>query len=637
MNKLLVSTLMIIGLAFSTENSIANQLSDQILISQNTISDKPNEAESRRRSRLFSTARNLEYRLDYNTALTLYEELYGLDSTRREYSDGIIRNMILLARFEDAELFIKSIIPTLPNQKRSHYYSELGVVYSLAGFDNERDAAWKLAIDVNPKSTNSYQSLANSQMKVRSYDKAIETYLLGRENLNQPSLFSINLASIYRSRMNWDGASKEYILTLKSGPQRENYVRRGLASFPNDTSADSILVHHITNEIETLENPPWDLYELALHRIIADQHRKNGRYVRAFEQIVVMDQLNGDSGKLLIQFASEAMIEGFSEIADNALDIAAGKMRDGEGKDTIKLAKAEIAYRTQEYTSSDSLLSEVIKKPASKDLEIHALIKRGSLRLEELNKPELAIRDFEYLLNEKGFADKSQAHYKSAVALIQLDSLDKASGHLKLIREHRASELQLQIQLPLPRKSYLNQGIFLQSRIALWQNSSEDANHLLDSLLFRPYGEEIENDALMLLHMITTAQNEEQIKLFAQADRAEFKSDVQTAMSYYDSSSNVQNPNESMKIETEFRSLMLKYRVSENDENFLIGFLEKYADHPRVEEVWYALGKHYEAREMFTEAVGSYEQLLIKCPDAYLAEKTRQLIDEILLRGDAGS
>ncbi|GBE29321.1 hypothetical protein BMS3Bbin04_00333 [bacterium BMS3Bbin04] len=342
-----------------------------------------------------------------------------------------------------------------------------------------------------------------------------------------------------------------------------------------------------------------------------------------------MEHGNGDR---LLRFASQTLDEGYQQVAAQALDIAAERLRDPEGADVVDLMRAKIAQSLGEFQRSDSLLSVVADDPASARVERSALMSRGLIRLQQLDRPLEAAQDFR-VVRKMGWPENDRRlDYYEAIALIRTDSLDAAI--IPLQREipqenlDDASSFGFITESGVVGDTDLNH---LAARIMLWTGKREQASALLDSLLNPPVGASAENETLLLLQLITTSQDSIALDLFAEADYARFRGDIPVALTLLDSLALNENTPEQLAVEADYSAAMLHLTQSDSA-GAIVEFANRHPEHPRVEEAWYQLGLWWEAKGNYSDAEIAYEMVLMDFPDGLLQSLARLRLEELTVQ-----
>ncbi|MCB2210691.1 tetratricopeptide repeat protein [bacterium] len=600
---------------------------------QNVEQSTEEAAQRRQLSQLNNAARQFEFMGQHERALDMYQRMYDIDPDSRQAYDGLKRTLGALGQWDTLELLIRErMVNPSGWSDRASLLAELGGALYKSGQMARADSAWDAALSESPVSERNYQEVAGVQLRLRLMEEAIDTYKLGREDLNRPTLYAINLASLYTGIMNWKDATSEFLLVLRENDRRVHYVRRGLANYPDTPAANEAVIEGIEDELDaTRRSEPWPGHRAQLHELLVDQRTKNGQYEEALEAVAELDNLVSAHGDRLLRFAADAINEGYEDVAEQALDIAAERLRDPEGADVVNLMRAQVAQVEENFQRADSLFTVVLDQPASARVERSALMSRGLVRLQFLDQAKDAAKDFRGV-RTLGWPDYDRRlDYYEAIALVRIDSLDAALIPLErpLQRERPESDTHVGFET--------EQGVItdadlthLAARIMLWQGDKEAASTLLDSVLSPPVGASAENETLLLLQLLTTTQDTTALDLYAEADHAGFKGDTARALTLLDSlAQNAETP-EMLRVEAGYNAALL--RLDGGDTQAVVDFANANPGHPKVEEAWYLLGQWWEAQGNANEASIAYEMVLLDFPDGLLQALARLRLEELTLQ-----
>lgn len=593
------------------------------------VQERAISAQDRQRSLLIarqrqreSIARRYEQRSDYSRALTEWQQLYSTDSTRLDYFDGIRRCLNGLGRFDETRSLIRDRLDHHAQwENTSNLYAELGETWLLEDDTTKANAAFEQAIRAGGGPAG-YQIVASVMAANRRIDQALAMLMRGRRELKNPTLYASSIAPLLKARMDWKGAAEEYLLTARTSESGASYSLRGMASIPVDGEGGKAVDAAIRDELKQVrkEGEPWDGYRLTLLEALANRYKEGGDFVGALNVISEIDSLRPVSGTELIAFAGEAMGEGREDVAASALRIASKRMRDPRGQGVVNLARASLAERSGHWREADSLYSQALLPQASPDVEQHARLLRGMLRLDRLKQPELAKQDFRTLLKRPDRGQILAARYGLARALAMEDSLEPA-------REVLAAPMPGEPEgfaTPVPQGD-IHAGL-LAARIALWERKPALAAGLLEWVMVPPSGSDVENDALEYLRVINGENDSTALAAFADADRAIFRGDTASARSEF--SALAQKGQGLAAEEAAWRNATLA--LDQGDTTAIVDLARDRSGSPLAERAWLAYAEWQENRKDLSGAVKSLEELLISDPEGLLAPIARLRHDRLV-------
>lgn len=592
------------------------------------------DSQRRFRARRERAARQLEIRGNYDPALSIYEELLELAPDDPSYFEGVIRCLVAKGEYAEAAARLEKRIES--DRSRGNpapLYAELGAVYHQMGKTNQAEIAWKQALSSVPGSTGSYLALAQVFIRLRMIDRAVEVLREARDELGDPTLFSINLATLLQSRMDWAGAAEEYLKSLASGRSRLGWIKRSLAGFPDDEAANEAVLEAVRSALEEhRDSEPWKGYYTALKEILAEQHMKNGDYNQAVEVLREVAGAGDRPHVRLIRFAEEAGIEGAYDAARRALEIADDFADSPRDRLEVELARAELAVDMDQPALADSLLTNLCEDQTGGIIDLRPWTRRGILRLTMLDDPAGAMSDFEKILEEIPGNANEEVEYLGAIALAHLGRLEEADELLATLNvDHRSrrwrtgrSPTDFDIS-PFDRKN----APFLRARIAWWMGMKEKAISLLADFLAHPRGDDRENDAIAFRHLLQSGTADSTtLSRLAEADRAEFTGDPEEARAIY---KQVAADRENvLAAEALWRLAEIELDDPGADPaGALEEITRRYPEHPRAEEAWLQLGEWWETRGDTAKAVESYETLLVEYPEGLLNGEARLRLDRL--------
>ncbi|MBZ0263948.1 tetratricopeptide repeat protein [bacterium] len=643
-NKIFRLTFVVVSLLFLQSGIVYSQRSGQ----SSSPAAQLSEAEQRRidiqQRRL---ANNYESRGRFETALKIYEDIYSRAPEDRQNYEGLRRNLVALNRYDEAITLIEERITAgIPGEQNYRLYCDLGATYYKADKKTQAEIAWNQAIEVAPGSSAPYQELAHTFISLRLVERSVDILRLARRELNNPYLFASQLATLLQSRMDWQGAAEEYLLSMRENSHLMRLTLRSLANFPDTEAANKAVFTALEREFKAIEkSEPWKGYRAQLQELMASQYMKNGEFAEALPWIEKVDATDPNPGERLIDFAAQAHNEGADSVAHQALQIAGGRLLDPSSKAGVDHALAGMAVAQGDYEKADSIYSIYCTGNMPLAIEREARLRRGMLRLYYLDNAEDAVVDFHELLKKSNLPNAAPVRYAYASALVRLDSLSNAQYQLDQIKPELSQQNRFGLnqnlrQRHLSRDENWVNALFLHAQIEWWQGRSTNAKTYLDSLLGQPDGSDRENEALSLSQIFRVAEKDS-VKLAAlgRADKAEFEGEYDSAIELYTSLSE-DVPQDSGKAlsaseypvaaEAHWRLGQLYLQLEPlNAIQVFEKFTDRYPEHPRTEEIWLTLGQLAEWNNQSEQAAEYYENLLLLFPDGLLAAEARLSLDRL--------
>ena len=152
---------------------------------------------------------------EYDKAVVYFEKLYN-KTNETSYYERLLQCYLYMEEYKDAEKLVKKHQKKHPYQLA--YMVDLGIVYEVAGDNAKANKTFNDAIKSLTANNQQIIDLANSFIKNKEYDFAVETYLKGRKLLKGTYEFNFELAQVYNQQGKTELMFKEYISILNIQP-----------------------------------------------------------------------------------------------------------------------------------------------------------------------------------------------------------------------------------------------------------------------------------------------------------------------------------------------------------------------------------------------------------------------------------
>ena len=202
---------------------------------------------------LFRLAQAIEQSQDILQARNLYIDLWSRNQSNYNYFDGVRRTSINLKDYDKAIEASFNWLKISPQDISTE--SSIGGIFYLAEKEKKSDSLWNAILQKNKDNEMSYRIVANTQLEYRLFDKAINTFKIGREKTNRPTLFAIELASYYSALMRFEETVKEYLIFLNEQNHQLEFIESRLAQLSLSKENLSAIRNVIKSETEK-ENTP---------------------------------------------------------------------------------------------------------------------------------------------------------------------------------------------------------------------------------------------------------------------------------------------------------------------------------------------------------------------------------------------
>lgn len=378
-------------------------------------------------SRRIEQARTLERLRQYDRAVVLFERILQEAPDNTSALNGVLRMYFRLEAFGKAIPLLETQIQRSPDNIR--FRSRLAEALFGSGRDSEAEEQIQNLLKLFPQNKSAVHQIAFLHMDRLAYDRAIQTYLSGRERLGEPDAFAFNLASLYTSEFDIPGAVSEYVRWLISKPNQQGVV------------SDRI------DQLAVLGSP--EQVEEALRKAVSE-HRgsKDARnllgsfYLRydkpaeALAEYREADRLDGSSGAYLARFAEWALREGHTQDAIETYEELARQ----SASDTMRAeASTGLARAFEEAGRLDQAVGayrEVIARYPETRYREEAMVRLAGLYLAHFQDGRQALDTYRSLLAHVPATDfREQAMFGIAESYVVLGSLEDALAQYNRIQE----------------------------------------------------------------------------------------------------------------------------------------------------------------------------------------------------------
>lgn len=347
-------------------------------------------------------------------ALTMYEALAKKSENIAAIHDNYLNLMLDLGRFKEAENYVERVIRR--GDERLSYRLDLGLVYLRAGDEQKADKYFKSIIKATADDMHRVRAVSDYLVAHNLAEYASLALIEARSALHNNSLFTLELANLYRLQGKRDEMVVEYL----------NYVTQTPAN-----------IGYVKNLLQILLSKPEELE--SLQQLLYDRVQQNpGSEVFADLLIWVNLQQKNFYGAFV---QARAYDRRFHKDVPKTLEIA------------------QIALNNQDYENADKSFSYVTKEYANTDNYLPARLGQIKAREAKVKKRFPVNRDsIRYLLREyesfvARYPDNQNSHEaqlsEASLFAYYLNEKDSAVARLsRLIVNPRAS-LQLKSRAKL--------------------------------------------------------------------------------------------------------------------------------------------------------------------------------------------
>ncbi|MCK4385752.1 MAG: tetratricopeptide repeat protein, partial [candidate division Zixibacteria bacterium] len=450
---------------------------------------------------------------------------------------------------------------------------------------NEEEARMNLnkALNLAPNEKMTYLQVALIYLRNGLTSDAMDTYKLARLSLNDPRIFSLDLANIYEALTDYKQAVDEYFLYMGDDSTKfdliEDRVNRLIRTEENLDGIQLALKERIRNNSQ-------DKYS---HKLYGDLLFRRGDLDIAFETYKTVDRLFGAKGKFILSFAQKCKTKRFF---DQAIKACQFLLSTSPSKGLVVQAKLFIATSYEglgRYKDAISTYQGIIDEyhkemPFEFASELaQSFYQIGEIKLFHLKKPDEAFLSYQQVISNYPGSDRS------ADALVRRGDCLMIGGNLD------SAALLFENALKDPRAESKEEEIkFKLTEIEFYQGNLEEALEGYKRVVSDfPKGFYV-NNSLERIVIITENQSLDRylLSVFAQANLEELQGKFDSAL------------------------LKLEKIISAKSVNL--------SDKAQFEKA-----KIYRKKKKFTSALDTFCELIKKYPQSFHCAKAEKLIGDI--------
>jgi TolA-binding protein len=338
-------------------------------------------------------------------ALSMYEALAKSPENIPSIHDNYLNLLLDMGKFKDAENYVEKIIRR--NEERQNYRLDLGMVYMRSGDEQKADRYLKSIIKSTANDINRIRAVSDYLVTHNLAEYATLALLEARNALHNSTLFTLELANLYRLQGKRDEMVNEYLNYVTQTPANIGYVKNLLQILLTKPEELESLERLLYDRVQ--QNPGSEVFADLLIWVNLQQKNFYGAYVQA-----------------------RAYDKRFKKDSPKTLEIA------------------QIALNNQDYENADKGFTYVAKEYANTDNYLPARLGQIKAREAKVKRKFPVNRDsIRFVLHEyesfvEKYPDNQNAHdaqlSEAALFAYYLDEKDSAVARLnKLISNPRAS------------------------------------------------------------------------------------------------------------------------------------------------------------------------------------------------------
>jgi tetratricopeptide (TPR) repeat protein len=521
--------------------------------------------------------------------------------------------------FLEAKSMIERMIKRNPGQP--NFEVDLGQILLKMGEEEKARDLFDQLIQTHAKENHVYQMVASVFTAETMIDEAIETYLKGRAQLQEPSLYAMNLSQLYATRQQYDRASEELLNFHFQNPKQTALVLNQYMQFPQANTVMSQLVGPIKHAIKQY---PMDL---DLYRILAKilEHQEQVREALKTIQTLEEKSPEKNQGQALFIFAESIFTKGFVGDAKSAYQTILTNYPHYQALDIVLYNLAGCLEAENNIPEAIRLYQRIVRDFPDRHFAKIAALQTGRLERETLFKPEISVQTFQSLIKKyPGTPESWTAELELSKSYIMINDTSAATPLLKenIKRTHPdypGHSLRALFQLAQLRyfQTHYKQSLMLLDSLTAWKWKSAS------------FRDPVVNDALNLRFFIESYHQTApaQLKKISRADYLAYQKKYRDALTVLDSvlQKEITEPIQGDALVRKGTILMEMNELK----NALVPFTTLSVELPKHVLADYALercGYLYEVLNDPQKAMEQYDKILTNYPHSLFTETARKRI-----------
>ncbi|PKL86246.1 MAG: hypothetical protein CVV22_03555 [Ignavibacteriae bacterium HGW-Ignavibacteriae-1] len=568
----------------------------------------------------FQLGQSFEQGGNLESALSIYEELHNEKPEDNAYFYALARVMKQMSKYSELLKYAEARASKNPNPEILTIAAEMNW---RTGNAKRADEIWKNILSMSGITAVTYDFVANSQIELKLFQKAIETYLEARKKFGDKTLFTDNLIKLYISTGNHIDGTEEILDLLDNNFNIALAQGRLFAFMSNEEGfehIDKVLKRRADSEKSNIvyqEVYSWFLREAKRHE-------------QALEMTIRIDELKNSRGLDILNFANSTSRDGDHDIALKAYSILIergknspyassalyGYTRTLEGK----LAGSKAKFTETELKNIMSRYDAIIKEHPKSSHAAESMIRLAKIYSEYLNDYDRAINQYKQLIKDypnHGFS--VEAGIELVKVYLIRDDTENASKTIEQILKSRYSDPKA--------KDYAN---LLAAMIEYFSGDIPKAKELYKTLTLNP-NSDIANLAIQKYAFIS--ENESFINplmLFAKAEFEEYKRNYDKAVEIYMEVSANSSSDNLMEL-SYIRVSEIYYSDGKYDlsRKAALKLMTEFPESIYMDRMTKMIADTYYAEKNKAEALRYYTEILVKYPGSIYLHEARTRIREL--------
>ncbi len=565
----------------------------------------------------YKLAESYEKQGKYEESLRIYKEIYTEKKSDDKYFAGIIRSLRGMDNYSDMLPYLEERIEDYPAPV---IYILYGEVKWRLGDNKTANKFWEKTLE-EYQQQDVYTELARVQINLQLYDKAVNTFLQARNDLNNSNIFSDELSKLYIATGNYKDGLEEIIqMLMNQGDMAKSQGR--LFAFLTSEEA----INYIDDKLgEYADENPDNLYIQELYSWFL---RNTDNLDKALEVTIRIDEIRNSGGRNIVFFANNARDDGQYDIALKAYSYIIK-----QGKNNKNTPSAMYGFtRTLEQKMADNekmnddeideileSYDKVIEDYPKSQYAAQAYLRLAVLHYKTLNNTSEAIKNIEKL---KAEYPSQNIIYEALNMLGEIylgkNEFDKALEAFKIVSRRSNSNTEKDFAIYNVANIQFYKGN-TDSALVMYQKISQDTKS------------DVSNDALERIMMIN--ENKELIKglkLYGEYELELLANNTQKAAEKLKQIIK-EYPDDNLTMTAHIKLGELYYNNNDYEQaaDYLSKLIEKFPDYVNKDYAYFLAGKSYLMLNNPDKAEKTLTKILVEYPRSVYMNEARKIIRKI--------
>lgn len=384
---------------------------------------------------------------EYERAFELFYEMLQEEPESHPIYDNAIEALIHMRDFEKAIEITNERLSIQPDDVNTQI--QLGELYHYNGEREKAREVWKDIVRAHAEDIRIYRQVARAMRDRRDYEGAIEVYEMGREERNNPTLFTNELAQAYLADSRYEEAMSEFLELIQQNRHYTHSIKRQLMRYEERELYDVAILE--TEEAVDEHRTDYDTANIYRNLLIW-LYTERELYDRALATAKSVERYQGEHTEYAVfDLARNLRGEHEFELAEEAyqhyIDQEEHDMRSRSMEELAQtyqhwarhLTSTNQAYPNRLkplYEQASATLEKLIDDYPAYDRMGQILVLQSELALDHLNDTEKARKYADQLASMAG-SDEMEAYHYFLEGRIKIFEGEFARARVALTRSNR--------------------------------------------------------------------------------------------------------------------------------------------------------------------------------------------------------